>query len=73
MEKRVGNKRFEGEYGQDKNDLSGKGASCETTKRQILMWSLWGGDWSELSLVSGTFKVVLWEMFRTRKHETSRR
>ena len=37
MEKRVGNKRCEGEYGQDKNDLNGKGSSSETAKRQILM------------------------------------
>ena len=73
MEKRVGNKRCEGEYGQDKNDHSGKGASSETTKRQILMWSLWGGDRSELSLVSGMFKVVLWEMVWTQKHQKSRR
>ena len=40
MEKRVGNKRFEDEYEQDKNNGSGKGASSKTTKRQIPMWSL---------------------------------
>ena len=73
MEKRVGNKRCEGEYGQDKNDHSGKGASSETTKRQILLWSLWARGWRELSLVSGMFKVVLWEMVRTQKHQMSRR
>ena len=73
MEKRVGNKRLEGEYGQDKNDLSAKGASSKITRRQMLMWSLWGGVWSELSLVSGMFKVVLWEMCRTQKHETRKR
>ena len=32
MEKRVGNKRFEGEYGQETNDGSGKEASSETTE-----------------------------------------
>ena len=73
MEKRVGNKRFEGEYEPDKNDVSGKGASSETTKRKILMRSLWGRGWRELSLMSGMFKVMLREMFWTLKHETSRR
>ena len=73
MEKRVGNKRFEGEYAQDKNDRSGKGASSETTKRQVPVWSLWGGGRSELSLVPGMLKVVPRKMFRTQKREESRR
>ena len=57
--------RFEGEYEQDKNDGSGKGASSETTERQIPVWSLWGRGGSEFSLVPGMFKMVSWEMFRT--------